>query len=102
MLSMAALYGVTHFNGWYETWPLATLAHWIHKLYGNAVITTQEEEIEDFIFSFKYKGMDLRYSDSRVAEDAKFQKLNDILLRYQTEDHLSPARQLKLVARSRT
>jgi hypothetical protein len=66
MLSMAARYGVmpAHFNGWYETWPLATLVDWIHNLYGNAVVTTLEEEIEDFIFSFKSKGMDLRYSDS--------------------------------------
>jgi hypothetical protein len=42
--------------------------------------------------------MDLRYSESRVTEDAKFQTLNDILLRYQTDEYLTPARQVKLLA----
>jgi hypothetical protein len=100
MVSMATRYGVTpaHFTGWYETWTLPTLAEWIHKLYGNAVITTLEEELQNFTFSFKSKGMDLRYSESRVTEDAKFQTLNDILLRYQTDEYLTPARQVKLVA----
>jgi hypothetical protein len=42
--------------------------------------------------------MDLKYSESKVTEDAKFQTLNDILLRYQTDEYLTPAREVKLVA----
>jgi hypothetical protein len=42
--------------------------------------------------------MDLRYSESRVTEDGKFQTLNDILLRYQTDEYLTPTRQVKLVS----
>jgi hypothetical protein len=87
--SMAHRFDRTHeyFIGWYEKWSLAKLADWVDRLYGNVIITTLTEELHKFKFNFKAKKMDLADPNSRAQEDATFQSLNDILLKYTGPEH---------------
>ncbi len=55
-----------YFIGWYEKWSLTKLADWVDRLYGNVIITTLTEELDQFKFNFKAKKMDLADPNSRA------------------------------------
>jgi hypothetical protein len=97
--SMAHRFGYLpdYFTGWYENWTLTKLADWVEKLYGNVSITTLAEELTGFRFNFKSKGMDLSNQKSRPSEDATFQRLNEILLKYPGPEFRTPQVQAELV-----
>ena len=67
------------------------------KLYGNVSITTLAEELTGFRFNFKSKGMDLSNQKSRPSEDATFQRLNEIILKYPGPEFRTPQVQSELV-----
>ncbi len=97
--SMAHRFGCLpeYFTGWYENWTLNKLATWVEKLYGNVEITTLTEEVTRFQFNFRSKGMDLANPKSRPSEDATFQKLNEILIKYPGPEFSTPKVQTELV-----
>jgi hypothetical protein len=97
--SMAHRFGCRpdYFTGWYENWTLTKLADWVEKLYGNVAMTTLTEELTGFRFNFKSKGMDLSNPKSRASEDATFQRLNEILIRYPGPEFRTSQAQTELV-----